>query len=181
MTSEELRERVEAHIADRTKSGKTPSRSEMAWMRSWPEMFASGDPHPWYGPCDGMGNKDGECSECEMLAKVPRDPAQGASDGEACHQAQSENEGSSGLLGVRREDCQGGGADACVSQRQAEAVAPRALRSALEGLVEKWRAQAHDYKSDPEYGPMAKADGATLEDCADELSALLAALPRGEE
>lgn len=55
---------VEAHIAERIKVGKQPSKSEIAWMRSWPGRVANGEPHPWYGPCDGLGTC-GECSECE--------------------------------------------------------------------------------------------------------------------
>jgi hypothetical protein len=38
----------------------------MAWMRSWPEIMEHGEPHPWYGPCDGMGAAGG-CSECQRL------------------------------------------------------------------------------------------------------------------
>jgi hypothetical protein len=56
---------VEEHIVALTKAGKQPSRCEIEMMRSWPQLLASGDRHPWHGPCDGIDN--GECSECQRL------------------------------------------------------------------------------------------------------------------
>lgn len=81
---EKIAAQVEAHITERIRTGQTPSQSDMAWMRSWPSLVESGEPHPWYGPCDGMG-PNGECSECgkanftsgdlwvEWLRSVPDD------------------------------------------------------------------------------------------------------------
>ena len=28
------------------------------------------DPHPWYGPCDGLG-ESGECAECRAVTSNP--------------------------------------------------------------------------------------------------------------
>ena len=66
--------RIEAHISERTKAGKQPSRSEIEMMRSWPDRLARGELHPWYGPCDGLG-ASGECSECQRseASVVPAD------------------------------------------------------------------------------------------------------------
>jgi hypothetical protein len=57
---------IEAHIVERVRAGKQPSKHEIESMRSWSGRLADGEPHPWYGPCDGLGNHNG-CSECQRL------------------------------------------------------------------------------------------------------------------
>lgn len=82
LTAEFIAQRVEEHIQERQKTGKTCSGSESKWMRSWPDLFRGGEPHPWYGPCDGFGRDDG-CSECQRLAGCDVEPAPPAAEADA--------------------------------------------------------------------------------------------------
>lgn len=73
-TPTEVEAAVEAHIVERIQAGKQPSKGEIEWMRSWPALMVHGEPHPWYGPCDGLG-ADGGCGECERTWHLPNGEA----------------------------------------------------------------------------------------------------------
>lgn len=68
MTPEEVKAHVESRIIWLVSIGMQPSKSELVWMLSWPDLVAAGDRHPWYGPCDAIS--DGECSECIRIGKA---------------------------------------------------------------------------------------------------------------
>jgi len=143
---------VEAHISERIKAGKQPSRGEIEMMRSWPDWVANGEPHPWYGPCDGMGDDDG-CSECQRIeAAMPDDAVARGSTSQA--EPPSRDPSSS--------------CSSCT-----------ALRSACARLVQAWREEATDNRrlataNALDHSRLASdlvTQAMVLEECADALDA----------